>query len=406
MNYFKTVAKGIFWSGSTKVVTRLVGFVKIAILARILTPYDFGLFGIAALVLAFLEIITETGINVFFVQGEGEVEDYIDTAWLVSIARGVVIFLLLYFNADLIADFFGNSSAINIIRIVSFVALLRGFINPAVVMMQKNMEFKKEFWFQLTIFLVETIVAVVLAIIIRTPESLGYAMLIAVGVETFLSFFIFKLRPTFSFDFAKLRHVIGRGKWVTFSKLALYGYEEGDDIVVGKILNSNALGIYQMAYKISSLPLTEVAQVFGKVAFPVYTNISKDKQRLKKAYLKTALTVTLLVLPFGLLFYFFPAFVVNIILGSNWLSAVDILKILAVFGVAKAILYTAHPLFHAVKKQEYVATSILVSFIGMFVTIFPLVFIYGINGAAYSATIGLVISAPFTIYFIYKTLFQ
>ena len=74
---------------------RFDGFIKLAILARILTPSEFGIFGIAALMLAFLEVMTETGINVFLVQEEGKLEEYISTSWLVSIIRGFLISILL-----------------------------------------------------------------------------------------------------------------------------------------------------------------------------------------------------------------------------------------------------------------------------------------------------------------------
>jgi len=92
--------------GGLRVSTRLLAFVKIAILARILTPSQFGLFGIALLVLAFLETMTESGINIFLIQEKAKLERYNDTAWLVSIFRGLLISLIIFLSADAISSFF------------------------------------------------------------------------------------------------------------------------------------------------------------------------------------------------------------------------------------------------------------------------------------------------------------
>lgn len=405
MNYAKIVAKGVFWTGSSKLLTRLVGFVRIAILARLLTPLDFGVYGVAALVLAFMEIVTETGINVFLVQGEGILKDYIDTAWIVSIFRGLVIFVFLFITSGTIALFFDSQNAALLVKLVAVVALLRGFINPALVSLQKELKFRTEFFFQFTLFAVETITALFFAFTLRSPAALVYAMIASALVEVVLSFVVFDLKPRLNFQMNKFKHVIKRGKWVTMSTLSRYGFEELDDVVVGKLLHTELLGIYQVAYKISSLPLTEIGQVFGKVTFPVYVQLVSDKLRLRRAYLRTLLTITILVIPFGLVFYFFPEFVITLLLGEQWLAATSILKALAVFGVAKAVVYTVYPLFNAMKLQERVATATFISFMGMILTIFPLIARFGAVGAAYAATIGLLLSIPYTFLTLRKVLF-
>jgi O-antigen/teichoic acid export membrane protein len=372
-------------------------------LARLLTPFDFGVVGIAFLVLTLVEIITETGINVFLIQREGKLKDYIDTAWIVSIFRGLFIFSVLFIFSGQIALFFANTSAVFVIQLAGLVALVRGFINPAVVTLQQKMNFKKYYLLESFIFFSETTTAIVLAVLTRRPESLLYALLVSAIIEVVLTFIVFKTRPKFKFNFEKVKTVVRRGKWVTLSKFFRYGFEEGDDIIVGKLLSSDMLGIYQNAYKVSSLPLTEISQTFGKVTFPKYTSMRKDKKRLKAFFLKNLKTISALVLPFGLVFYFFPEQIVGILLGSQWFAAADILKGLAVFGVLKAILYSTHSLFNALKKQEYVSSMAFVSFAGLILTIFPLLALYGLKGVVYSANIGLVASVPFAVFYYLKT---
>src|SRR3990167_7344642 len=95
MGYKTDAFKGISWIGILRASTRGITFVRLAILARILSPAQFGVFGIATLVLSLLEIITETGINVFLIQKK-DIKSYINSAWIVSIVRGFIIAIFLF----------------------------------------------------------------------------------------------------------------------------------------------------------------------------------------------------------------------------------------------------------------------------------------------------------------------
>src|SRR3989337_1058222 len=106
MGYLQQAVRGTGWMVALRLIIRLVALLKLAILARILVPAQFGIFGIASLAVALLETLTETGINVFLIQDEGDIEGYINTAWVASIIRGVLIALLIALSAPLIARFF------------------------------------------------------------------------------------------------------------------------------------------------------------------------------------------------------------------------------------------------------------------------------------------------------------
>lgn len=402
MGYFKSALKGISWMGALRGSTRLMAFVKIAILARILTPEQFGLFGIALLVLAFLEIVTETGINVFFVQEEGKLKDYLNTAWVVSIARGVLMSMVLLALSPLIASFFKSPELASILYLMALVPFLRGFINPSIVRFQKELQFNKEFALRVPVYLIDAIVAVLLGYITKSAASLVYGLAAGVLLEIALSFYFIKPRPRFKFEFQKVKRVIDRGKWLTAAGFFNYLFTQGDDIVVGKMLDTNALGLYQVPYRISTLPIQEVGEVLNKVTFPVYTKIQGDRKRLFKAFMKILLGTASLVIPFGLLLIFFPKQIILIVLGTQWLETAAVLQTLAVFGVIRSLTGSAYPVYLSVKKQEYATGVTLLSIFGMGITIIPLVNRLGILGAAYSALIGAIVSIPLVVYYLVK----
>src|SRR5690606_31875435 len=130
-----------------------------------------------------------------------------------------------------------------------------------------------------------------------------------------------------------ISELIHHGKWITGATIFNYGFERGDNIVVGRILGSQALGIYDMAYRFSMLPITEIAEIVNKVAFPVYVKISDDYLRLKRAFLRTIGMISLFVLIVGLTLFFFTEPIVRIILGERWLETVEVLQVLAILGI-------------------------------------------------------------------------
>ena len=130
MGYLKDTIKGVSWMAALRGATRITAFIKIAVLARLRTSLEFGIFGIASFVLAFLEIITETGINIFFIQEKAGLEKYNNTAWVVSIARGILISLMLLISTPFVSLFFRTPVSRTILLLISLVPFIRGFINP------------------------------------------------------------------------------------------------------------------------------------------------------------------------------------------------------------------------------------------------------------------------------------
>lgn len=404
MGYTKDAIKGISWVGLLRITTRFLAFVRIAILARILTPSQFGLFGIASLVLALIEIITETGINVFLIQENRKVESYISTAWIVSIVRGIFVALLLFVLSPIIASFFNAPEALQLLMLISLVPLVRGFINPSIALLQKDLLFDKEFFLRFFIFFIDATIAVLVTFLTLSPVGIIWGLIVGAIAEVYLSFVMISPRPQFRFELPKVIEVIHRGKWITASGIFNYLFHNIDDIIVGKILGTSALGLYQVGYRISTLPISEVADVISRVTFPVYVKIINDKKRLARAFFKTTSLVTLLTIPFGVVLFLFPEIIVRILLGEQWVQAALTIKILALFGVTRAISGSASALYLAAKKQVYVTVVTCVSLAVLLFSIFLLIHLYGIVGAAMSVLIGSIAPVPLFIYYTRKVL--
>ncbi|MEK7160182.1 MAG: lipopolysaccharide biosynthesis protein [Patescibacteria group bacterium] len=402
MGYTKDAFSGTSWMSSYKVFYRVISFLRIAILARLLVPTQFGLFGIATLVLNFLEILTETGVNIILVQVREQIEEFIDSAWVVSIIRGVLLFFIVLLSAPFIASFFNTPKALEIIMLISLVPLIRGFINPSEVKFQKDLKFKYEFLFRSSIFLVDSMVAIFFVVLTHSVYGLVLGLIAGAVFELITSFVFIKPTPRLRFNKHYIRDILHKGKWVTSYGVLGYFGDQGDNIVVGKLLGASSLGIYQMIYKISILPLSEIADGVNKVVFPIYVKIANDKERLKRAFLKTSFIVSMLATSLGIIIFLFPREIILIVLGDKWLSGAEALRILSVYGVLHAIGGSITPLFLALKKQNYVTVMSFFRFVILAVTIFPLVLKFGIIGAAYSVLLSVFGEMPVVAYFIYR----
>lgn len=401
MGYSANAIKGISWMGALRIVIRSIAIVRIAMLARLLTPSQFGLFGIASLALSFVEIFTETGINIFLVKIKHEIKDYVTSAWIVSICRGILISTSILLVAPVISSFFRSSDAINIIRLIAVAPLIRGFINPAIIQFQKRLQFQKEFLFRIVLYFTEAAVAIILVMITRSVYSLVWALIVSAIFEVFLSFFFLQTKPNFHIEAKKIKEIIKQGKWITLTGIFNYLFHNGDNIIVGRMLGVTALGYYDTAYKISMLPITEVGNVVQQVTLPVYSQIYTDKHRLWRAFIKTLIGVSLLTVPLGVIFLLFPNQLVMLFLGSKWLPVVPVLQVLTIFGVVRAISGTPSSLFYAIGKETYVTVVTLISFLALAITIVPFIYWFGLLGAGYSAIFATFAAIPVIVYYLF-----
>ncbi len=404
MGYLKDTIKGVSWMTAFRVLYRAIGVVRIAIIAHILTPFSLGVFGTVTIVLAFLEIITETGINIFLIQEKDDTDKYINTAWVVSIMRGFLISLLVFTSAGIVSAFFNSPESKNLLHIAAIIPLIRGLINPSVVKFQKELQFNKEFLYRISVFAVESVVSVVGVIVSKSIYGMIWGLLAGAVFEVAYTFIAARPWPKFEFNIDRTKRVIDRGKWVTLYGIFDYLYTQSDNIIVGRILGVAPLGIYQNAYKISTAPLTEVGNVFYTVTFPVFSKISGEANRLKSAFLKNTLVNFALMTAAGVFIYIFAGPIVNILFGKGWETAVPVVKLLSVLGVVRGVASSTGSLLVAKEKQKYTAVVTIVSTLGLWVSIIPLTHAYGIIGAGLSAIIGTLISLPLTIYFVNKTL--
>jgi len=378
----KRVVRGGIWVFGLRIANRSLGFIRTIILARLLAPHDFGLFGIAMLAIATLETFSQTGFQAALVQKKKNVEPYLDTAWTISAIRGIILFLILFSSAPLIANFFDSAQATLIIKVIAVSTLLSGFRNIGIIFFQKELEFNKQFLYEISATLVDLTVAIILAFMLRNVWALVWGGLAANFVRVFMSYIIHPYRPRIKLEREKFQKLFGFGKWILGSSILVFLITQGDDIFVGKMLGVTVLGLYQMAYLISNLPATEITHVISQVTFPAYSKLQDDLPKLREAYLKILQLTTFISIPLaGGIFIFAPEFT-KIFLGDKWIPMVPAIEVLVLAGLLRSISATTGPVFQAVGKPEITTKWQPVRLFVLLAVIYPFTVQWGILGTS------------------------
>jgi O-antigen/teichoic acid export membrane protein len=346
------VVRGSFWILSLRVSNKLLGLARIAILSKLLLPEDFGVVGIAAIAISLVETFTQSGLATALIKKDGEVRSYFDTLWTVSLVRSAFIFGVLFLAAPAVAAFFEVPDAKDIIRVFGISVLIAGCRNPAVIHFQKKLQFSKQYLYEFTVTLVNLMVSVAAAFLLRNAWALVLGGMAGAFARLVMSYWLEPYHPRLQIHKEKLLELFGFGKWIYGTGILYFLIHQGDDLFLGKIYGVAALGLYQMAFTISQLVTTELSQVVSHVTFPALSKIQAQRERLANAYGKVLHLVALLAFPLAGLIFALADELTLVVLSDRWLPIVPMLEILVWAGLLRALKGCTEPLFNAIGRPD------------------------------------------------------
>ena len=389
---------GIGWISALKIVNQLLGLIRITVLARLLSPGDFGLFGIAMLTISIMESFTNSGFQTALIQKKDISELHLDTAWTIHVLRGVILSLLLFGFSPFIAGFFDEQGVVWLLRALSFSVLILGFENIGIIKFQKDLEFHKDFIYRFSGTIADVSIALTAAFLLRSVWALVFGLFARRIVQTVLSYILHPYRPRLRLAKKELGELFSFGKWSTLSVILHFGYSQGDDLFVGKVLGTVSLGLYQMAYKISRLVVVQITTTITQVTVPAYSKLQNDILKLQKAYLQTQKLLCYISAPIAAGTALLAADFVGLFLGERWISMVPALQILTIIGFVAGINSNVGPLVVAIGRPD-LGTWMNVGRLGLLaILIYPLSLLWGLNGVALAIAIVTVSVVPPAFY--------
>lgn len=395
---YKHSIKGGFWVLVLRFTTQLLGFVKSIIVFNYLFDANLELIVIANLLVAVLGTFTQSGFHAALVQKKENIEEYLNTAWVIGIVRGILVFVIIYFAAPFLAAFKLDaediSLAVSVIRVLGLCFLINAFENIGVVYFFKDLQFHKTFWLSMAGTITDIVLSISLVLLFQSVWAYVIARLISVLVNLGMSYLLCDYRPRFHFIPEKARELWKFGKWLFGGSIVGYLLNEGDDWFVLAYLGPTPLKLYRYAYRFSHLPVTHITSTISQVSFPAYSKIQHDLPRLRLAYLKVLQMTAMTSTPLAFLIFILGPDFVRLFLVEGSQAMIVPLQIIALQGLLKSEGATRGPLFQGMGKPGvswfYQCLRLLV----LAILIYPLSKQWGISGTAIATVLATLAIKP------------
>lgn len=316
---------------------RLIGVISTIMLARLLTPDDFGVVALASIVLGLAVVMLDLGINVAVVQRSGLDQQDLDTAWTIRLLQNAVIAAALCALATPVARYYGDVRLEPVLWLLALAYLLDGFTGMAPVVFQKRQQYAREVAFYSAKRLFGFLVTIALAFWLRSYWALVYGTLVANAGAMLLSHLMLGHLPRFTLS--RWQGFLGASFWLALRSMALYASNELDKFVVGRRDGTAVLGGYALASQVAAMPTTELLAPLSRALFPAMAAAKDDGNALGRMFLLALGIQCTLALPAAAGMALVAGDLVPVMLGEQWREATPILIALALAFGANALTY-------------------------------------------------------------------
>jgi len=343
----KTIS-GLTWSFIENFANQGIQFIVGIILARLLTPDEFGLIGMIAIFIAVSQSFIDSGFSSALIRKKECNDNDYPTVFFYNLAAGITLYLILFFLATPISNFYNQPILKSLIRVLGLSLIIRSFTIIQFVILTKRLDFKLHAKISVLATLISGVIGIVMAY-----KGFGVWSLVIRTVTTafFTSLFLWiwnRWKPPFVFSISSFKELFGFGSKLLLSGLIDTIYNNIYYLIIGKFFSAKELGYYTRADTIKDIPSKNINGVVSKVTYPVLSSLQDDKIALKAAYRRIIKSVMLItfVLMIGLAAIAEPMIVT--LIGDKWLPCVIYLQMLCFSGM----LYPLHALNLNMLKVE------------------------------------------------------
>ncbi len=340
---------GMAWSLLNSVASRLLTVVAGLIIARVVSPAQFGAYTIALLVMTVALSMNEIGMSVAVIRWKGGVDRIAPTAVSGSLASSATWWALMFVGAPAIAVLLNAPGAAAPIRVLSFAVLLDGVSTVPNALLTRAFQQRQRTVAGIVGFLAGTPIGILLAGT-HGASGLAIGLLIANAVTTALIVWFAPCRPLPGWDGELALRLVRLGLSPALTSALLLAIVNVDSVVVSRTLGVAALGFYALAFNVANWPWRLLSMAIRQVSLPAFSKLGDDPPALENAFAKSLTLATGLAVLGGILLASLAEPVVGLLYGDKWLPAVAALRWLAVFGALRVVLELCYDLLVAIGR--------------------------------------------------------
>jgi lipopolysaccharide exporter len=328
--------RGSAWMISLRWAMRLIGVVSTVILARLLTPQDFGIVALAMIFVGLFEMLNLTGQGLAIIRHEAPTREHYDSAWTVSVLIGAGIAVSILAAAPFTQMYFHEPRTVAVMQCLALRAFLGGLENIGTVDFSRDLRFDRYFIYNVCTKLFQFCLTVVLAFVLRNYWALVAGILAGQIVRTILSYVMSPFRPRLSFT--RTKEIWSFSIWTFARSVAAYLQMQVDNIVIGGIAGSAIMGRYTVAKDVAASPTQEIINPMVGALFPVMSKCRGDPVQLRRLYLRMLGWSAIICASTGVGVTMVADDMVRVVLGAKWIDATPLVGWLALNAGMAALL--------------------------------------------------------------------
>lgn len=364
-----SIVKSTIWSSIQRFGGLAISFISNMVLARLLSPDDFGVIGLIMVFVTVADVLVDGGLGNALIQKKEITNTDKKTVFTANFVFSVALFVLVYNLAPFVESYTGVPSFATLLRVQAVCILIRAFYVINLSQLNRDLNFSNLAWIALLSQTVSTIVAIVLA-------YLGYgvwSLIVKTIAHDLLCCLLYAIVSPFrfqlEFDRKSFVSLFSFGFPVALANIVESLYSNGVSFIIGKHYSVKDLGYYNQASALKQIPVYSVSAVINQVFFPYFSRLQDDGNALRNNFRQTILVVTFFVFPILSFLIFFAEPVITILYSSKWIPCVPIFQILCLSGFFNALYHLSRSTIKAVGKSRLLLITQIVSIVIAFLVI-------------------------------------
>lgn len=388
-NIKSSFIRGAAWSMGMRWSIKLLGLVSTVILARILSPADYGIVAMAMLAVGLTEVLVNFGAETNILREQNLDRDIIDSAWSLCVIQGCMVSALLVISAPLAGMYFKEPQVVWIIWVIAAGFFVSSFSNIGITVARKNFQFALEYRFNIISKVIGVVITIIAALILKDYRALVIGIVAGYSSRVILSYVMHPYRP--AWNTTHFRSMWHFSKWLLISGIGNYATRNTDQLITGRLADAHTLGIYSVGSEIGQLPTAELGPPIMRAFLPTLSTIKDDMNRVRTAVLKTLGAINTLTIATACGFAAVAVPMTLVLLGEKWAGVAPFLAIFAIVGAFKVAVAPFTGLFLLQGLSKLHAQTMWAEFLAFILAATILAPKLGVMGLAYARLISVMV---------------
>lgn len=346
-------ASGIKWSAVSQTGRQGTQLLTTIILAHLLSPADFGLVGMAMVVIGFINIFKDLGTAAAVIQRKELPEALLSSVFWVNVGFGTLVMVFAFFLAPVSGFLYREPRVTPVLQVLSLSFFISSFGTLHQAQLERSLSFNSLAKLEITAVFVGAVVGIGLAFAHAGVWSLVFQSLATASITTLLLWFLSSWRPQWSFHWREVKTIAHFSLNLTGFSIFNYFARNADYFLIGRYLGAQDLGYYTLAYRILLFPLQNITAVIERVMYPVLATLQADNSRFTSAYLRVTGTIAFISFPLMVGLFLMAEPFVLVIFGDKWQPTTLLIMIFAPVGMAQSIGATVGAIYQVKGKTDW-----------------------------------------------------